>query len=77
MSTDCSDICERVHEQLVGLGFKISEDEDYEDIKEALDQCTLIRNDELKKLREMASGKPTLPDSIKEALNSGDGTYRP
>lgn len=34
----------------------------------------LIDSDELKKMKRQAT---SLPDSINEALNSGDGVYRP
>lgn len=33
--------------------------------------------DEIERLRKALKEKSCLPDSIQEALNSGDGTYRP
>lgn len=40
--TDCSDVCEAVHERLNQLGFRFSDDEDHSDILEALNKVEFI-----------------------------------
>ncbi len=40
MSIGCSDVCEVVHERLAKLGFVISENEEHDDILEALDKVS-------------------------------------
>ncbi len=40
--TDCSDVCEAVHERLNQLGFRFSGDEDHSDILEALNKVEFI-----------------------------------
>ncbi len=48
--TDCSDVCEAVHERLNQLGFRFSGDEDHSDILEALNKVEFILTDkEIKK----------------------------
>ena len=47
MQLGCSDVCEIIHERLLQLGFDISpDDEDHEDIINALEETTLIRDNQ-------------------------------
>jgi len=47
--SDCTDVCETVMDRLLALGFPLSlEDEDHEDILEALRQVWFIRKDAMK-----------------------------
>ena len=48
MIPTCSDVCERIHEELIGLGFKIDgNEEDHADMLEALDKTTFIKDNQL------------------------------
>ncbi|MFH1485826.1 MAG: hypothetical protein ABIH46_07125 [Chloroflexota bacterium] len=50
----CSDVCELVQEMLNGLGFTFDDNEaSHEDMIQALQQCTLVRDSEYRKPKKV------------------------
>lgn len=64
MSSNCSDVCEAIHSRLMGLGFtSAGDDENHDDMLEALDKVILVRKGKDTKLT-----KDELVSLIKAAI---------